>query len=116
VLINCDSLVQFNHGQLAASRASFTYSCAQLAEAVGLTMLLVATAVFGYYTIWTLLMVRLRPAKSPQPRINPCAALCGRGPCTPLSLPSAGVGHSHTRHTHPLWYRPGRFFSVACHD
>lgn len=34
---------------------------AQLDRLVGLTMLIIASTVFLYYTIWTLLIVRTRP-------------------------------------------------------
>ena len=37
----------------------FSWTVAQLDKLVGLAMLIAATAVFLYYTTWTLLMVRL---------------------------------------------------------
>jgi hypothetical protein len=54
----------------------------QLDKIVGLAMLVAASVVFTYYTIWTLLMVSAPPSLL-QPRCDPMAALnCPGYPCS----------------------------------
>jgi hypothetical protein len=75
----------------------------QLDQLIGFAMLVAASVVFLYYSIWTLLMVCM-----------PCIpfrlysnalflALCRLGPSSPEHLPSSSLGYPHTCHT----YSPG---------
>lgn len=92
-------------------------------------MLVIASAVFLYYTIWTLLLVStaLRTTNGPIqqqrstrdmrpqiPKLTPSSqtALRRRLSPTPISLPTARLGYSRTGHSPPrrwrcCWKLPG---------
>jgi len=78
-------------------------------------MLVAATAVFVYYTVWTLLMVwnksELRTTASHQ-----YTAICRR--LTPFTIPllAPSLGYQTSRHLDPSWRRSGWQLLVACHD
>lgn len=87
-------------------------------------MLVAASVVFLYYSIWTLLMVRLLPALlhiltqkddlSDPPHAKTALRRLGSPP--PELLPPACLGHPHTRHPYPPWMRRCRIFLERCHD
>ena len=82
-------------------------------------MLIVATAVFLYYTIWTLLMVW--DSSSFLPVADPVAAdtlpaIRRRGPPTPQPLPTPRVGYPHPGHPHTTWVCRCWFILVRGHD
>ena len=75
----------------------------QLDKLVGLAMLVAASVVFLYYSIWTLLMVCKIPCPVLLPETNAqYAALRRLGPSSPERLPSSSLGYSHPRHPYPL--------------
>lgn len=63
-------------------------------------MLFVATTVFLYYTVWTLLMVR--PHFYGLQLCSYIAALCRSRSSFARSFSTSSLGHSHTRHPHPV--------------
>jgi hypothetical protein len=66
-------------------------------------MLVAASVVFLYYSIWTLLMVYTIPLPALLSETNAqCAALCRLGPSSPEHLPSSSLGYPHPRHPYPL--------------
>lgn len=79
-------------------------------------MLIVATAVFVYYTVWTLLMVSQFPALSHVHILISGAALRRRWPPTALALPTPRMGHPHPCYPHPHGHRSRRIFPVFRHD
>lgn len=72
---------------------------------VGLAMLVAASVVFLYYTIWTLLMVRghIFSTDLCWKLTTGFLALRRFGSSSPKHLPSASLGYSHPRHS----YSPG---------
>lgn len=88
-------------------------------------MLLVASVVFLYYTIWTLFIVcSSRPCPTihhpPLPRNTPLTnsvtAIRRRRPPTPRSFSSPRLGDPYPRDSHPRGYRCGRQLPERCHD
>ena len=78
-------------------------------------MLVVATAVFVYYTIWTLLMVCLLIRE--QKRLLIChAALCRRWSSPTFPLPTTRMGNSYPSHPHTDGHRRRRVIPLVCHD
>ncbi len=76
-------------------------------------MLIVATVVFLYYTVWTLLMVR----RAPSPYVsNAPIAICRRRPPSARALSSARLGHQDSGHPHSPGRRRGWLVLVAGHD
>lgn len=65
-------------------------------------MLVVATAVFVYYTVWTLLMVRYL-ARIQSAVSHTHLAIRRRLTSITISLPSSGLGHQDPRHLDPSW-------------
>lgn len=59
-------------------------------------MLLLATAVFTYYSVWTLLMVSYSTYFSKEAFSNPYLAIRRPRSINPASLPTSRVGHPHT--------------------
>lgn len=89
----------------------------QLDKLVGLAMLGAATAVFLYYTVWTLLMVRQIPdGHLSLPVTEVCTAIRRFGSPTSTDLPPTSLGHSHTCHLDPPWVGRRRLVSQHCHD
>ncbi len=70
-------------------RANPSNPTPQLDKLVGLAMLVAASVVFLYYTIWTLLMVR---PSTPSPTLNPLP--------TPTTIPPLSHRHLHHHHHH----------------
>lgn len=94
----------------------------KLDKLVGLAMLVAATVVFLYYSVWTLLMVRY-PSASPSPPPSaltavflPLPALCRLGPPPPKLLPPTRLGNPHPRHPHPRRFRRRRVVPQRRHD
>lgn len=90
-------------------------------------MLLVASAVFLYYTIWTLFIVcsssnGSRSALSLESSIlypaptNSVIAIRGRRPPTPRPFPPPRLGNPYPRDPHPCGHRRGRQFLERGHD
>ena len=80
-------------------------------------MLVAASVVFLYYSIWTLLMV----CRIPSPVLLPetyahCPALRRLGPSSPERLPSARLGYPYSRHPYPLGLSRCGIFLERCHD
>ncbi|KAH8166152.1 hypothetical protein CIB48_g2084 [Xylaria polymorpha] len=92
-----------------------------LGTLVGLAMLVAATVVFLYYSIWTLAMVRtydspLSPSlpRTPGATNQSPSALRRPRPSAPQLLPAARVGHPHTRDPDPTGSAVvGSFLSVV---
>lgn len=82
----------------------------QLAKLTGLMMLLVASAVFLYYTIWTLFIVCSSPTNVlfSLSTANSVTAIRGRRPPTPRPFPSPRLGDSYSCDSHPRGHRCGR--------
>ena len=81
-------------------------------------MLILATTVFIYYTIWTLLLVR-GPSKlclTYHHRLNPIAALRGRFSPDSIPFPASSLGHSHPRHSGAIGLRRDWQFLERGHD
>lgn len=81
-------------------------------------MLILASTVFAYYTVWTLLMVRNfksfpQPTYKPSNKITP--ALRRRLPPNPVPLPTPRLGHPHPRHPPAARRRRGRKFPQRSH-
>ena len=65
-------------------------------------MLVAATAVFVYYTIWTLLMVHCTPSSASYRHcLTLLTAFRRRLPSLTITLPSSSLGHPDTSHSHP---------------
>ena len=83
-------------------------------------MLVAASVVFLYYTIWTLLMViDSLPSSSgllSQLTSVHVPALCRLRPPPPKLLPPACLGHPHPRHPRPPRLRRRWFIPVCGHD
>lgn len=85
-------------------------------------MLLAATAIFLYYTAWTLLMVRSilfcfsRTYYIHSSNTVLVTALCGQYPSSPGPLPSSRVGHPYPRDLDVAWVRRGWHLHRHCHD
>lgn len=81
-------------------------------------MLLAATAIFLYYTAWTLLMVCISGTRyiSIASNSSHMIALCRPGSPSPRPLSSACLGHSHPRHPGPPGVRRGGHFHRHCDD
>jgi len=82
-------------------------------------MLIVATTVFLYYTIWTLLMVHC--LSSPRSTllhllISSLSALCGLVASLSIALPSSCLGNSSSCHPDPGWRRCCWLFPIPHHD
>src|SRR5690242_5586971 len=88
-------------------------------------MLIAATAIFVYYTVWTLFMVRkdlpLNDIPSPADlnfhyEANSFIALRRRGPRPALALPPPRLGHTHPCDSdHPL-HHGRRLVPLRCYD
>ena len=98
-----------NHGQfLCATEYQLVYwrrhlanNVSQLDKLVGFGMLVTASVVFLYYTIWTLLMVRRHVLCDLDRMLTPYVAICRRRPSSPERIPPSSLGHSNSRHPHP---------------
>lgn len=91
----------------------------QLGPLVGASMLIVATTVFLYYTIWTLLMVHyLSSPVSMLLRLLTFGSPALRRLVAPLSiaLPPSCLGHPSPCHSHPGRRCCGWLFPVPHHD
>ena len=90
----------------------------QLDKLVGLSMLIAASIVFLYYTIWTLLMVQLFYSSSKLPlHANKCpSALCRLRPPAPKCLPPSRLGYSHSRHSNPPGFSHRRILLECGYD
>jgi hypothetical protein len=78
----------------------------QLDQLVGLAMLVAASVVFLYYTIWTLLMVRIRllPSASEHEANDSNLAICRLGSCPTEPIPSASLGNQNSRYSHTIGF------------
>lgn len=91
----------------------------QLDRLVGLTMLIIATTVFLYYTVWTLLMVRTRVSLPNDNRLaNVPLSLAFRRRLAPhpVPLPSSRLGHTDTSHPPSSRRRCCGQLPKHCHD
>jgi hypothetical protein len=78
----------------------------QLDQLVGLAMLVAASVVFLYYTIWTLLMVRIVffSSASNHEANDMDLAICRLGSCPTESIPSASLGNQDSRYSHTVGF------------
>jgi len=88
----------------------------QLDKIVGMAMLIAATTIFTYYTIWTLLMVCAFRLYEFYVCLHYPSALCRRGPPSAESLPSSRLGHPHPRHSHSTGLNCGGLILGHGHD
>src|SRR6266480_2140573 len=81
-------------------------------------MLIVATAVFVYYTIWTLLMVRLLIVLLGIEKrfLISHTALCRRRSSPTFPLPATRMGNPYPSHPHPHGHSRRRVIPLVCHD
>lgn len=82
-------------------------------------MLLVASVVFLYYTIWTLFIVCSSPSPPPPTTTTLTAyvtAIRRRRPSAPRSFSSARLGDSYPGDSHPRGHRGGRQLLERRHD
>jgi hypothetical protein len=68
----------------------------QLDRLIGLAMLIIASTVFLYYTIWTLLIVGLILQSHYPPLLMPSIAIRRRLTSRPISLPTSRLGDPNT--------------------
>ncbi|KAM3068786.1 Dolichol phosphate-mannose biosynthesis regulatory protein [Clarireedia jacksonii] len=75
-----------------------------LDQLVGLAMLVAASVVFLYYTIWTLLMVRtgLTSSASNHEANILDLAICRLGSCPTEPVPSTSLGNQNSRYPHTI--------------
>lgn len=73
-----------------------------------MAMLVAATTIFLYYTLWTLLMVRYLTCSSVDLVTDPAAAIRGRRSSSSKPLPSTRLGHSNPSHPHSSRVGSGR--------
>jgi hypothetical protein len=91
----------------------------QLDKLVGLAMLVAASVVFLYYSIWTLLMVRVANGRNTVLRVMLTlahAALRRLGPSTAKLLPPARLGCPYTCHPRPAGLCRCGYLPEHCHD
>jgi len=79
-------------------------------------MLLAATAIFLYYTAWTLLMVCIPELVTFQSLLTRMIAFRRPGPPSPRHLSSTCLGHSHPRYPGPPRLRCGGHLHRHCDD
>jgi hypothetical protein len=92
----------------------------QLDRLVGLSMLIAATSIFVYYTVWTLFMVCAHPLKTSvtisRAPILTVSAIRRRRPFPPQPLPATRLGHPHPCHPHHSRLHRCRQLPLRRHD
>lgn len=106
------SSVVYHERELLANNVS------QLDKLVGLGMLVAASVVFLYYTVWTLLMVRkhFNASRQDETLTQQTVALRRLEPPPSEHLPTSSLGYPNPCYPHPPWLSCRRFIPERGHD